>query len=1179
VNAERFHPIPPDRPADDLERDLLDRWRTERLFERSLEARAGAPPFVFFEGPPTANGRPGIHHVFSRTVKDLFCRHRHMRGHYVRRKAGWDTHGLPVEIEVEKALGISGKQEIEALGVAEFNRRCRESVFRYREEWEQLSERIAYWLDYGDAYITYANDYIESVWWALRTLHERGFLYRGHKILPYCPRCGTALSSHEVAQGYEDVEDPSVYVALALEMGDGRGEPDNERGSEERTADARAPRVTRLASRLQPGDGGGETGQAADSRVPGPRSTGTVPGPPGIPIRRLLVWTTTPWTLVSNVALAVHPDLDYVELTRRKGGDGTIILAEARAAAVLGADYTDRWDVVRRFTGTELVGRRYRRPLDWVDVPPAAGQREVIVAGDFVSADDGSGIVHLAPAFGADDYAMGQRHGLAFLQPVNGRGRFDDALPVVGGQWVKDADARIVEELERRHVLWKAGRLTHSYPHCWRCRTRLLYYARGSWFIRTTAYRDQMLARNARVDWHPEETGTGRFGEWLTNNIDWAISRDRYWGTPLPVWVCERNEEHVDVIGSYADLAARLGAALPADFDPHKPGVDGYTWPCPRCRDEFAGAGGSGDRGATGSAEAPRMRRVPEVIDTWFDSGAMSFAQWHYPFENRAVMASQYPADFIAEGVDQTRGWFYSLLAIATGLGDALPNNGAGAGTGIASRAETGDGRTADGDASRVAPRPSPTFDTAPYRAVVVNDLVLDAEGVKMAKSRGNVVNPWDVISRHGADAVRLFLVAASQLDVPRRFDEQAIRETAGRFLVTLKNVYSGIFAQYANFGWAPSAADPAVDRRPLIDRWILARTRTVEREVDRLLGVWDATAAARLAMAFLVDDVSNWYVRLNRSRLYEVTGDDNRAAFATLHDVLVVTCRLLAPFAPFVSDLIHRELTGSSVHLAPYVREDAAPSLPSLEAAMDELRELSRLGRAAREEAGIGVRWPLSRLLVVVPAAHADALRPLLPLLAQELNVKDVTMLTSADELVQLTARPNFRALGKRFGKGTPLAAKAIEAIGPESLRAFERGEPIAITVESHDHVLEPDDVTILRRAVGDLVVRESGGLLAAIDPRLTDSLRREGIAREVVSRVQRLRKDAKLAVSDRIVLRVSGDAPIEDAVREYNDWIAGEVLAREVVVDASEAGVEYATQTVEIDSLPVRLALKRDH
>jgi isoleucyl-tRNA synthetase len=1101
------YPLLPDGPADALERELLATWEAEQLFEAVQAARAGAPPYVFYEGPPTANGRPGIHHVFARTIKDLFCRHRAMQGHYVPRKAGWDTHGLPVEIEVEKALQREymarnnldvlenpaqlGKQLIEQVGVAEFNRRCRESVFTYRGDWEALSRRIAYWLDYDRPYVTYQHDYVESEWWALRTLHDKGLLAPGHKILPYCARCGTALSSHEVAQGYEDVEDPSVYVALDL---------------------------------LDP-DGG---------------------APPLR--RRILVWTTTPWTLVSNVALAVHPDLAYVEL-RKGDAPWTLLLAEARVAGVLGADWADRWTVAATVRGSDLVGHRYRRPLEWVPLPEE-GRAQVIVPEAFVSADDGSGVVHMAPAFGADDYAAGQRHGLAFLQPVTARGEFEASVPEVGGQFVKHADARIIEVLRARDVLWKAARFTHAYPHCWRCGTPLLYYARASWFVRTTAVRDRLLARNAQVDWHPPEVGGGRFGEWLANNVDWAISRDRYWGTPLPVWVNDADPAEVEVIGSYAELAERWGRPLPDDFDPHKPHVDQYTWPA---------------RSGRGT-----MRRLPEVIDTWFDSGAMPFAQWHYPFENREVVAAQYPADFIAEGVDQTRGWFYSLLAIATALGDALPGN-------------AGDG-------------------AAPYRSVVVNDLVLDAQGQKMSKSRGNVVNPWEVLERHGADAVRLFLLASSQVWVPRRFDEQAIRETAGRFLLTLRHIHNGIFAQYANFGWAPGPDDPAPAARPALDRWILSRLARVEAEADRLLTQYEATLAARAIMQFVDEDLSKWYVRLSRARFYEVQGADHRAAFATLHEVLVVTARLLAPFTPFLSDALHRALVGSSVHLAPFTRGAAA--LPhvdaALEAAMDGVRALTRLGHAARDEAGVKVRQPLATLQCVVPGDPAPV-AALSALLAAELNVKQVEFVGSTDALVTLEGRPNFRTLGKAFGKETPVVAEAAAALTQEQLRTLAGGGEVTMLVGGTPRLLAPEHVAIIRRAAGAAVVQEHAGFGVALDPDVTPALRQEGWAREVISRLQRLRKEAGLAVSDRIRVRLGAAAEVTAALLVHQGWIADEVLATTLQVveeavaleaahgaeqegaptptgAAAQVGTGTASQVADVDGRPVRLALTKD-
>lgn len=1057
----KYQTLSADRSPDDVERELLGVWEEERLFEQTLAAREGAPRWVFFEGPPTANGKPGIHHVFSRTIKDLFCRHRAMKGFLVDRKAGWDTHGLPVEIEVEKQLGISGKQQIEALGVAEFNRLCRESVFKYRTDWEKLSARMAYWLDYEHPYVTYTHEYVESVWWSLKTLFDKDLLYRGHKILPYCSRCGTALSSHELSLGYQEVEDPSVYVALELE-------------------------------------GGG---------------------------RRILVWTTTPWTLVSNTALAVKPDLDYVEVRRRESDKDqrTLILAEARLKGALGEDYADRWAVVGRMKGADLVGLTYKRPLDFVDYPDGTNH-EIIVGEEFVTATDGSGVVHMSPMFGADDYQAGKRHNLAFLNPVGARGEFPASMPLVGGLFVKDADPILIEELKRRGVLFKSSRMMHEYPFCWRCGTALIYYARDSWFIRTTAVRDAMLARNARVDWHSPAIGEGRFGSWLVNNIDWAISRDRYWGTPLPVWVCDGDASHVQCIGSYADLAEASGAPLPADFDPHKHHVDKYTWKCRA-------------NGCSGT-----MRRTAEVIDTWYDSGSMSFAQWHYPFENTDKIVDQFPADFIAEGVDQTRGWFYSLLAIATALGDALPNN-------------------------------SDRAQASPYKAVVVNDMVLDSDGKKMSKSLGNIIDPWIPIGKHGVDAVRLFLVAASNPWLPRSFDEKVLAEQAGRFLRTLKNVYSGIFAQYANFGWSPSEQDPPLGARPVLDRWLIGRLALLERAVDASLQEYDATAAARALIEFVDDDLANWYVRRSRARFYDTEAEDNRAAFATLHEALVSVCRLLAPFCPFVSDWIHRELTGESVHLAPFVGPRADAVDVTLDTAMAAVRNLARLGRAAREALGINVRQPLARMICVAPNVDEAVLSQLIPLLEAELNVKRVELATSGDALVTLEAKPNFRSLGKKFGKSTPLAAQAVAAFGTDQLRAFERGEPLVVSVDGQSHELGVDDLTIIRRASGDLAVQEDGGFFAAIDPAVTPALRREGYARELISRVQRMRKESGFAVSDRIVVRVGGDAEAKHVIDAHGAWIAEEVLATELVFVDDVAGLH----AIDLDGITAHVAITR--
>jgi isoleucyl-tRNA synthetase len=991
-----------------------------------------------------------------------------------------------VEIEVEKRIetefGVrTAKQQIETIGVERFNEMCRESVWRYKNDWQELSERIGYWLDYSDPYVTYSNDYIESVWWALATLFRSGRLTRGHKVLPYCARCGTTLSSHEVAQGYQDVKDPSAYVALDL-LG---------------TSGARR--------------------------------------------RRILIWTTTPWTLVSNVALAVSPKLEYLELRKKKSDiDETIILAHSRAGAVLGEEFSGRWETVGRFPGSDLVGTRYKRPLDWIEF--SEGEHEVIIGEEFVSAVEGTGVVHMAPAFGADDYAAAKRNGLAFLQPVDLRGEFPAAMPLVGGKFVKDADPIILEELKRRDLLWKSTVIEHAYPHCWRCETPLLYYARTSWFVRTTEFKDAMLVRNARVDWHPAEIGAGRFGEWLTNNVDWAVSRDRYWGTPLPIWVCDRDDTHAEAVAGYAELEERSGARLDTGFDPHKPFIDAFKWRC-KC-------GGT-------------MSRTPEVVDAWFDSGSMPFAQWHFPFENRDKFERHFPADFIAEGIDQTRGWFYSLLAIATGLGDALPNN-------------------LLAHESR-----SPALrDTAPYRSVVVNDLVQDADGQKMSKSRGNVVDPWSVIPRHGADAVRLFLTTSSQIWMPRRFDEAGIRDTAGRFLLTFKNVYTGIFAEYANFGWSPSDADPDPESRPLPDRWILSRLASVERAVDELMEGYEATTAAKTVMTFFDEDVSKWYVRQSRHRFYEVDEDDNRAAFSTLHEILTVTSRLLAPFAPFITDWVHRELTGGSVHLAAFARQSPPAVDVDLERAMAHIRTLATLGRAAREEAGVKVRQPLARLVCVVPMSgralqgeemRADRmLEELSPLLAAELNIKTVQFLSTADDLVTLEARPNFRSLGKKFGRNTPLASEAVQALTSAALRTFEAGKPLYVSVENESRELSAEDLTVVRRASGDLVVKEEAGYFAALDPTVTRELRLEGLARELVSRIQRLRKESGFAVSDRIRLSIRADVEVQEAVAAFRKWIADEVLALEVKT-SEQIESTYATHAFDLEGQSVTVAMER--
>ncbi len=1043
-----FPLLDPRLAPDAMEKQLLATWKHERLFERTQDAMRYGPPYVFYEGPPTANGRPGIHHIFSRTIKDLVCRYHTMLGHGVTRIAGWDTHGLPVEIEVEKQLQISGKRQIEAFGVAEFNRLCRENVFTYKTDWESLSDRIGYWLDYEHPYITYTNAYIETVWWLLQRLHEKALLYRGHKVLPYCPRCGTALSSHELAQGYDTVQTNSVFVTFPL---------------------------------------------ANDAK------------------RQLVVWTTTPWTLLSNIAVAVHPDLEYGEYEL----DGIrYIVAAARARDVhVGKRPLADGTRVAGYRGRELVNQKYVRPLDVVPLPQE-GLRQVIVAGTFVSGEEGSGLVHMAPAFGADDFTAAQQYGLAFVNPVAPDGTFQDTRwAEINGKLVTDkaTNQLIIERLKREGRWLETRQHTHTYPFCWRCDAALIYYARSSWFVRTTAVRARMLEVNAQIQWHPPEVGAGRFGEWLENNVDWALSRDRYWGTPLNVWECDREDDHREVIGSYTELAERWGKPLPPDFDPHKPHIDGYQWACGQC-------GG-------------RMRRVPEVIDAWFDSGSMPYAQWHYPFEHQADFKAHFPADFICEGVDQTRGWFYSLLAIAVAA-----------------------------------------FDAPVYKHVIVNELVLDAAGQKMSKSRGNVLNPWQVVEEFGADAVRLFLLGQSQVWLPKRFDPRQIPDVAGGFLNTLRNTY-GFFALYAP-DWTPPAegeAAPAADR-PLADRWLLARLDELVTTVREAWNGYDVTAGVRAIMEFVVDDLSNWYVRVNRARFWAPDRAADETAVATLYEALLTAVRLLAPAAPFIADWLHRVLAGTSVHLASFPADQGRRE-PELLAAMAAVRKLVALARAAREGKALRVRQPVARLQVAVPAAvKGPAFADLLDILASEVNAKAVEVVASDHDLVTLKGKANFRSLGARYAKETPRAAAAVSQLTAEELQAIERGEP----VRAQGFEFRPEDVTVTREVASDWVVQADGPYVVALDPALSDDLVQEGLAREVVNRVQRLRKEAGYEYTTRIELSVAGAEEVVSATAAFQGFVEGETLARKTVLGGvlEEADV---TREVEIEGRRVTIALRR--
>jgi isoleucyl-tRNA synthetase len=1045
----KFPELPPTVTA--LEDDVLGRWQAEDTFRRSLEKTADGAPFVFYEGPPTANGRPGIHHVLSRTIKDTVARFRTMQGRYVPRMAGWDTHGLPVEIEAEKKLGISGKREIEAIGIARFNEVCRESVLTYTDEWERFSARIGYWLDYSDPYVTYHPDYVESVWWLLAEINKRGLFYRGHKILPYCPRCGTGLSSHEVAQGYKDVKDPSLYLTMPV-LGDD-GQPDG---------------------------------------------------------RELLVWTTTPWTLVSNVALAISASEEYVEVARE---GRRYILVRARVPALFGEEA----EITRSYRADELVGLAYQRPFDWVQ-PTGVPDEQVrnawhVYTADFVSSDDGTGIVHISPAFGADDYALGQSVGLPVLRPVDDRGAFREDLPLVGGRFVKDADTDLLIDLKGRGLVFKSSREEHSYPHCWRCQSPLLYMARDSWFIRTTAVREQLLANNAQVNWYPPEVGAGRFGEWLENNVDWAISRSRYWGTPLPAWVCDAEPSHIEFIGSFDELKRKSGRSeLP---DPHRPYVDELEWPCEQC-------GGT-------------MRRTPEVIDVWFDSGAMPFAQHHYPFENKDEQERQFPAEFICEGVDQTRGWFYSLLAISTLLGRG----------------------------------PS-------YRNVVVNDLILDAKGLKMSKSRGNTVNPAEAIAQFGADAIRWYLLSSSNPWLPKRFDPEGVKEVQRKTFDTLRQTYR-FFALYANLeGWTADA--DALAERSLLDRWLLSRLASVTAEVTEDLEGYNLTHAVRAIGDFVIDDLSNWYVRRSRDRFWgSADAADTRSAFATLHQALVTVARLMAPFAPFLPDWLHRALTGESVHLADFPATDSAAVDAGLERGMQAVRTLSTLGRAARDAVSIRVRQPLGALYAVVPDGYGvDA--ALLEILRDELNVHAVEFMDRAEELVTLSAKPNFKALGAAFGKRTPKIADAIRALDSAALAAFRRSEPLSVDAEGESVALAAEHLDVVQSAKGSFATMDEGGFTVALDPTITPELRLEGLARELVNRVQNLRKESGLQVQDRIRLGIFGDGEILDVSRAWGEFVAAETLAVELETGSVTDFEGYeASREVDLDGVTGNVAIAR--
>ena len=1053
------HDVDPRRHLPDLELQILERWRERDVFAASLQARERAPSWVFYEGPPTANGPPGSHHVLSRVFKDIYPRFQTMRGYRVERKGGWDCHGLPVEIAVEQQLGIRHKAEIEEYGIAEFNARCRESVFTFLEEWDRLTERIGFWLDLEHAYRTLDEGYMESVWWALAEIDRRGLLYEGHKVVPYCPRCETTLSSHEVALGYRDVVDRTVFLKLP---------------------------------------------------VPGREE-------------RLLVWTTTPWTLPGNVALAVSPTATYATVAL----DGErLVLALDRVEAVLGEDA----EILERFSGAELAERfpAYEGPIFNVGEADAYP----VLVDEFVTTEDGTGIVHLAPAFGQDDYRVTAAAGIfraedpgTLFNPVRPDGTYDQRVrnhagKSYEGREVKD-DAlaeELVEDLRERGLLLRVEDYEHSYPHCWRSGNALIYYAKPSWYIATSRLRDELLAANETVSWHPPHVKEGRFGDWLKNNVDWALSRERYWGTPLPVWRCASG--HLKVMGSFAELAERSGFEL---SDHHRPYVDEVEFPCTE----------------TGCEEP--MHRVPEVIDVWFDSGAMPFAQHHYPFAGEGALEGAFPADFICEAQDQTRGWFYSLLAVSTLL-----------------------------------ERP------APYRNVVCLGLILDEEGQKMSKSKGNTVEPWEVLDTFGADAFRWYFFTSKQPWDGYRFSSETIGEGVRLFLKQLWSTYY-FYVLYARTASEQLAGAPALAGADGgltdLDRWALSRTAATAEFVTERLEAYDATSAGR-AIAELLDELSNWYVRRSRRRFW----NGEPAAFATLRTCLLALAKLLAPFCPFIADEIYDNLDGElqSVHLCDFpAPESIGARDEELERAMGLARETVRLGLGARGKAKIKVRQPLAEAVVVADDRERQAIERLVEVVREELNVRAVRFVAAADELGSYEVKANYRTLGPLFGKDMPQAAKAIAALDPSRVAgALRDGEQLGISVAGREHTLRAEDLILTMRPPEGYSVEREGAHAVALELTIDEELLQEGRGREIVHAVQNARKSAGLQVEDRIELALGGDPRLMAAAEAHADHLTSETLAVQLFLDeaadTAAPAMDY-TELTTVDGLELKISLSK--
>ncbi len=1040
-----YQRVPTDMNFVEREKAMAQFWKDNQIMEKSFTLRDGCERFTFYDGPPTANGRPHFGHIITRAMKDLIPRYHTMKGKSVLRIAGWDTHGLPVELEVEKRLGINGKPEIEAYGIEPFIHECKKSVWNYLNEWQEMSERVAYWLDMEHPYVTYHDNYIESVWWSLKQIADKGLLYRGHKVVPFCPRCGTALSSHEVAQGYKEVEEYSVFARF---------------------------------------------------KVKDMKDT------------YLLAWTTTPWTLPSNVALCVNPKEEYVYF---KVDGQTLIMAKALLTTVLGEEAVKQGEVLKTLTGKELEGLTYEPLYRLAQVKEKAWY---VVCDNYVTLTDGTGIVHTAPAFGEDDARIGREYGLPFVQLVNTQGEFVENTPWAG-VFIKDADPLIMEDLDKRGLLFKKQLFSHNYPHCWRCDTPLIYYARGGWFIRMTQVKDDLVKNNRSITWYPENVKEGRMGNFVENVIDWALSRERYWGTPLPVWLCDCG--HMHVAGSKQELHDM--AAQPFDLpELHRPWIDHVVLKCPAC---------GGD-----------MHRSPEVIDCWYDSGSMPFAQWHYPFENQDKFKATFPADFISEAVDQTRGWFYSLLAISTVV-----------------------------------------FDQSSYKSCLVLGHVQDKDGRKMSKHLGNVVDPWSVLNKQGADAVRWYFYTAGAPWLPSRFSDEAVSEGQRKFMSTLWNTYA-FYILYAEIDkFVPKDHPLEKVQLSLMDKWILSRLNSTIKLVDEGLPVMRITESAN-AIQDLVDDLSNWYVRRGRSRFWgKGMAGDKEAAFATLAHVLKTITMLIAPFTPFMAEEIYQNMVRTvdkdapeSVHLCDFPQVDESAIDLDMEKQMKALLVVVQLGRACRNLANLKVRQPLSRLLV--RGARFDA--PYGDLAKDELNVKEVVFTDDPAQFNGYLLKPQLRVLGPKYGKQLGQISKALaESDGTAAVAAFDRGETITLTVGDMDVVLGRDDVLIETVQKPGLVAQEERDVTVALDTVLTEELLKEGFAREIISKLQTMRKDAGFDVVDRITVTMQADEELTQAVQAYQDMINDVVLAESFTLGEAAQGA-YA-QTCDINGKEAVLSVKK--